>query len=113
MQQLEMLAYEGQRTSERRQVVYVVGNLEALSASVLYYGKGNAIMPGELTIRPLGPNTQLHIHEGSGGTAHIKTRDGQYQNIGSYEAAMLDLELDMAGVLKIEKTTKGSNKGRT
>lgn len=36
MQQLENLAYEARPIQEQRQVVYQVGDLESLSASVLY-----------------------------------------------------------------------------
>jgi len=44
MQQLETLAYESPRTSEARQVAYVVGDLESLSASALYgYGTGGSV----------------------------------------------------------------------
>ncbi|MBU2616977.1 MAG: hypothetical protein KKB79_03295 [Nanoarchaeota archaeon] len=102
-----------QRVSQERQRVYQIVDLESLSASALYYGEGNVIMPGELTIRPLGPNVQLHIKEGAGGTAHLKTRDGQYQNLGSYEAAMLDLVLDEHGIPRIRRTDKSERKGRT
>lgn len=75
-----------------------VDHLQSFSASVLYYGGGV-----KMTIRPLGPNTSLHIHEGPGGTAHIKTRKNEYQHLGSYEAAMLDLLMDKAGLPKIKK----------
>ena len=92
---LEQIAYHLPRISEAKQRVYQVGDLESLSASALYSGK--------ITIRPLGPNSQLHIHEGSGGTAHIKTRDNQYQNLSSYQAAMMDLLLDKAKMPKIQK----------
>jgi len=40
MQQLENLAYETQRHSETRQQIYVVGDLENLSATTLDYGTG-------------------------------------------------------------------------
>ena len=103
---LEQIAYEILRTEQRQQAYFVVGDLESLSASALYYGKGNAVMPGErisLTIRPLGPNSALHIHEGKDGTAHIKTRKNEYVQITSYKAAMIDLLLDEAGVKKIKK----------
>ena len=96
-QQLENMMDSSQpMVSEKRQQTYfVVGDLEFLSASALYTPK--------LTIRPLGPNSQIHIHEGSGGTAHIKTRDNQYQNLNSYQAAMMDLLLDKAKMPKIQK----------
>ena len=99
-QQLESLMdsyqpMQTQRTQERHQTYFVVGDLEGLSASALYTPK--------LTIRPLGPNSQLHIHEGPGGNAHIKTRDNQYQNLSSYQAAMMDLLLDNAKKPKIKK----------
>ena len=83
-QQLESMmdSYRPIASEQRQQTYFVVGDLESLSASALYTPK--------LTIRPLGPNSQLHIHEGQGGTAHIKTRDNQYQNLNSYQAAMMD-----------------------
>ena len=113
-QTLEMYSpAQVQRTEPGRQTVYVISDLESLSASALYYGQGNVTMPGEMTIRPLGPNVQLHIKEGAGGTAHLKTRDGEYQNLGSYEASMLDLLLDKYGVKKIKTTDKSERKGRT
>jgi len=40
--QLENLAYESLRVSEARQQVYVVGDLESLSATALYYGSGGS-----------------------------------------------------------------------
>ena len=47
MQQLETLAYDSPRASEARQVVYVVGDLEELSASALYgYGTGGSVGGG-------------------------------------------------------------------
>ena len=100
-QQLESMmdSYQPMVSEQRQQTYFVVGDLESLSASALYTPK--------LTIRPLGPNSSLNIHEGSGGTAHIKTRlkvDGsQYQNLNSYEAAMMDLLLDKAKMPKIQK----------
>ena len=39
---LEQIAYEILRTSERKQVVYQVGDLESLSATALYYGNGSS-----------------------------------------------------------------------
>lgn len=42
MQQLESLAYTSQRVSEERQVAYVVGDLENLSATHLGYGNGGS-----------------------------------------------------------------------
>jgi len=113
-QTLEMYQpLQTQRTEAREPTAYVVSDLESLSAVALYYGKGNPIMPGEMTIRPLGPNVQLHIKEGAGGTAHLKTRDGQYQSLGSYEAAMLDLLMDEYEVKKIRTEDKSERKGRT
>lgn len=103
---LEQVLYEPRQESRQQtqQSLYTSRDLESLSVITLYTGK--------LTIRPLG-NTQMHIHEGAGGSAHIKTRDNQYQNLSSYNAAMMDLLLDRAGLPKIKTTTKGSNTGRT
>ena len=101
-QTLEM--YQPAVSQERQQTYFVIGDLESLSASALYTGK--------MTIRPLG-QTQIHIHEGAGGSANIKYQDGTRTPISSYEAALLDLQLDKAGYAKIQTTTKGSNKGRT
>jgi hypothetical protein len=50
----------------------------------------------QLTIRPLG-SSSLHIHEEAGGISHIKFRDKSYYELNSYDAAMLDLDLDIAG----------------
>jgi len=96
-QQLESMMdpYQPMVSEQRQTTYFVVGDLESLSASALYTPK--------LTIRPLGPNSQLHIHEGPGGTVHIKTRDNQYQNLSSYQAAMMDLLLDKAKMPKIQK----------
>jgi len=104
-QQLESMmdSYQPMVSQERQRTYFVVGDLENLSASALYSGK--------ITIRPLG-QTQIHIHEGAGGSANIKYRDGTRTPISSYEAALLDLQLDKAGYAKIQTTTKGSNKGR-
>jgi len=97
---LEQSLYEARPVEDLR--VYQVGDLENLSAVALGYGTGSG--GGiKMTIRPLGPNSQLHIHEGEKGTAHIKTRKGEYQNLNSYDAAMIDLQLDKAGVIKIKK----------
>jgi len=102
-QTLEM--YQPSVSQERQQATYfILGDLENLSVSALYTGK--------MTIRPLG-QTQIHIHEGAGGSANIKYRDGTRTPISSYEAALLDLQLDKAGYTKIQTTTKGSNKGRS
>jgi hypothetical protein len=104
--QLEQMMYQpmqAQRTEQAAQRTYAVVDLDYLSASALYTGRPCGESAPRLTIRPIGPNTQLHIHEGSGGTAHIKTRQGEYQNLNSYEAAMLDLQMDRAGILRIKK----------
>jgi hypothetical protein len=84
--------------------VYTIVNLEYLSASVLY--------TGDLTIRPLG-ETQIHMHEGAGGAANIKYKDGTGTPISSYDAAMMDLLLDRANMPKIQTTDKGERRGRT
>jgi len=100
-----------QRTQERQTTYFVVGDLESLSASTLY-GYGNSgDSGGRMTIRPLG-NTQIHIHEGAGGSAHLKTAKKEYQSIGSYEAAMLDLLLDNAGMPRVNTTDKCDRTGR-
>ena len=39
---LEQIAYQIPRSSEQRQAVYRVGDLESLSASALYYGSGGS-----------------------------------------------------------------------
>ncbi len=39
---LEQIAYEIPRASERKQVVYQIGDLESLSATALYYGDGSS-----------------------------------------------------------------------
>ncbi|MBU2616137.1 MAG: hypothetical protein KKC19_03465 [Nanoarchaeota archaeon] len=41
MKQLELMAYESPRASEQRQEVYVVSDLESLSATYLSYGTGS------------------------------------------------------------------------
>ncbi len=56
-----------------------------------------------LTIRDFPVSgVQLHIHEGPGGTAHLKTKKNEYFNLNSYDAAMADLELpiDIKKILK-------------
>lgn len=88
-------AQEGER-------VYTTVNLESMSVSALYTSDSGS-SGVRLTMRPIGPNSQLHIHEGEGGTAHIKTRKEEYQNINSYDAAMLDLLMDRARLPKIKK----------
>jgi len=112
MQLENMMEMYLSRVSEERQQTYlVVGDLESLSASALYgYGNGGD-SGGRMTIRPLG-NTQIHIHEGAGGSANIKYRDGTRTPISSYDVAMIDSLLDSFGMSKIQTTTKGSNKGR-
>ena len=70
--------------------------------------------PNELKIINFpNSNFQLHIHDGPGGTGHIKTYDGGYQNLSSNQAAMgelyarnmgigkpLDNNVDLYGMLK-------------
>jgi hypothetical protein len=92
-----------QRTQERERV-YTFMNLESLSASALY--------SGDLTIRPISPNVSLNLHEGAGGTAHLKIKGKEYQNLSSYEAAMLDPQMDRAGLPKIYTTDKCDRTGR-
>jgi len=104
MQLEQMFEYRPRVSGQKQQTYFVVGDLESLSSVALYTGK--------ITIRPLG-QTQIHIHEGAGGSANIKYRDGTRTPISSYEAALLDLQLDKAGYAKIQTTTKGSNNGRT
>ena len=110
---LEQSLYGVRPVEELR--VYQVGDLESLSAVALGYGSGPK-MPGELggglTIRPLGKNSSLHIHEGAGGTAQIKTNKNEYQNLNSYNAAILDLLMDYAGIKKVKTTDKCERKGR-
>jgi hypothetical protein len=89
---------------ERQQTYFVVGDLESLSASALY--------SGDLTIRPISSNVSLNIHEGAGGTAHLKIKGKEYQNLSSYEAAMIDLQMDKAGLSKIYTTDKCDRTGR-
>ena len=125
MQQLELALYGSPRTQER-QVVYHIGDLESLSATALYYGtKGSPLgSPGAFGIvkTPLmksdrGENLiirdfpisgfQLHLHEGEGGTGHLKTYDGDKIPLSSYDAAMADL---FAGKLDIKKILAQLNK---
>ena len=104
---LEQIAYEIPRVSEARQEVYRVGNLESLSAVALYYGSGGSplgslgsfgivstplMKSGEkLTIRDFpASGFQMHIHEGDGGTSHLKTYNGEKILMSSYDAAMAD-----------------------
>jgi len=99
-------AYISKQPTQEGQRVYTVVDLEHLSASALYTGEpcgGIGLPVPRLTIRPIGPNTQLHIHEGIGGTAHIKTRRGEYQNISSFDAAILDAALEALGVKQHKK----------
>jgi len=109
---LEQSLYGVRPVEELR--VYQVGDLESLSAVALGYGSGPK-MPGELggglTIRPLG-SSQIHIHEGAGGSANIK-HGKDSTPISSYNAALIDLLMDYAGIKKIETTDKGKRKGRT
>ena len=130
-QYLEQQKYQSVQEFEEDCYAYNVGDLEFLSASALYLlpprplgPPGPLLPPGPLgigplkrsapldfispvrrsaplTIRPLGDNSQLHIHEGIGGIAHIKTRDGSFHHLNSYDAAMLDLRLDTAGIKRI------------
>lgn len=52
-----------------------------------------------LTIRDFpSSGFQLHIHEGEGGTAHLKTYKGEYINLSSYDAAMADLLVGQIGI---------------
>lgn len=52
-------------------------------------GQANASRP--LTIRDFpASGFQLHIHEGAGGTAHLKTYKGEHLLLSSYDAAMAD-----------------------
>ncbi len=117
---LEQVLYEPSRKSEQKS--YKTSDLTYMSATALYTSSdhGPAVrMPvgrnGGLTIRPLG-QTQLHIHEGAGGTAHIKYKDGTRTPIGGYDAAMMDLSLDLAAdkaMGRIRTKDKCKRKGRT
>ncbi len=63
-----------------------------------------------LTIRdsPLG-EFQLHIHEGIGGSAKLKTYGGLSKGIPSYDAAMLDLYGDKLGISKYFKKSRSDD----
>ena len=103
--------------ASRQLTYFVVGDLESLSASALYYGSGPKLplekgFGGGLTIRPLGKSSSLHIHEGAGGTAQIKTSKNEYQNLNSYDASILDLLMDYAGIKKVKTTDNCERKGR-
>jgi hypothetical protein len=119
-QQLENIADKFIKESEENLKVYQIRDLEYLSASALYIGSkpfkplgsrpiNFAIIPSKplrtisnnLIIRPLGKNISLHIHEGAGGTAQIKTSKNEYQSLNSYESAMIDLQMDKVGLKKI------------
>ena len=105
-QELEKSLYEV-RPAEEQAKIYVVGNLESLSASALYYGNGPKLPLekgfGEgLTIRPFS-GFQLHIHEKPGGIAHLKYPDSTYTEINSYDAAMADLLADKLSIKKLIK----------
>jgi len=63
------------------------------------------------TIRPMG-QTQLHIHEGAGGSANISMKPLTGRPINSYEAAMMDLQFDCAGVKRIIKKDNQIRRGR-
>ncbi|MFB6226212.1 MAG: hypothetical protein ABEJ02_02575 [Candidatus Paceibacteria bacterium] len=111
---LEQIAYEVAPRLQRpqSQSTYQVSYLENLSATALY-DSGDPSDSGNsgLTVRPIG-ETQLHYHEGHGGTAHIKYKDGTKTPLNSYQAAMTDLQMDKAGVPKIKTSDKGTSKGR-
>ncbi len=111
---LEQLSwgYLPRATQQTQQDYFVVRGLEQLSAIVLYTGEPCGEIGGGLTIRPISPNVSLHIHEGAGGTAQLKTFKNEYQSLSSYEAAMLDLLMDDAGLKKILTTDKCKRKGR-
>jgi len=110
--QLEKIMYQPmQRT-------YTIEGLESLSASVLYSSEplsssGPLSGSGPLSFGSSGPLTirdfpssgfQLHIHERSGGTAHIWDYKREKKiEINSYEAAMADLLADKLGIIKILK----------
>ena len=57
------------------------------------------IMPEpELTIRDMpASGVQLHIHEGEGGTAHLRTYNREKILMDTYSAAMLDFYLEQSG----------------
>jgi hypothetical protein len=123
---LEQIAYQIPRElGEDR--IYTVRDLEYLSAVELY-GSGPLKIGGfkplgriggglgsgplkpslpskPLTIRPFS-SFDLHIHEGAGGTGHIKYPDGSRTLLNSYDAAMADLWADRLEIKKILKKLK-------
>lgn len=71
--------------------MYTTIDVYASGTAALYTPKPKP----NLVIRDLpASGLQLHIHEGHGGTSHLKTYKGDYININSYDAAMMDWELD-------------------
>ena len=57
-----------------------------------------------LTIRDMpSVGLQLHIHEGVGGSANLKTYGGQHVGINSYDAAMMDYKMDQLGYNKLRR----------
>lgn len=94
---LKQIAYKFSRVSEQRQQVYVVGDLESLSATALYYGsrgsplgnlgsfgivktplmkisapKVGMTLPGGLTIKDITKNSVV-LQEDFGGVGNIYT----------------------------------------
>ncbi len=127
-QTLEM--YQTGISRQRQAKTYfVVVNLEYLSASALYsskplggsgplefsdipmFGHTQSMSSGPLTIRPFS-GFELHIHEGAGGTGHIKYPDGTKELLDSIDAAIADLHADELGIPRYIKLDKCKRTGR-
>jgi len=102
MNEAEKEAFFNELEEENRRISRILrGSMLKVSSSV---GSSGRSEEPKLTIRDFpASGFQLHIHEGEGGTAHIKTYDGRYANISSYEAAIADLLADKLKLLKIKK----------
>lgn len=99
--QLEKMDYQLRQAQEARrseQIYFVAGDLESLSASVLYTGEScgrfAAAAPSRLYIKDLRDGSSLHMHEIDGKLvgANIRGRGEQSGSpITNYQAMMLDI----------------------